>query len=81
MSPSWSSPVTDQMWLARMPIVQGPVCLSATPVTPAPHWLVAMRSVAVGRRKAGPTPQISPAAVGCFGEKKKLWVVAPRPNW
>ena len=39
-----------------------------------------MSSVAVGIRKAGPTPQIRPAAVGCFGEKKKLWVVAPRPN-
>ena len=81
MSPSSLSPVTDQRWLASAPTVQGPDCFSATPVTPAPHWLVAMWSVAVGIRKAGPTPQIRPAAVGCFGEKKKLWVVAPRPNW
>ena len=47
---------------------------------PAPHWLVAMSSVAVGIRNAGPTPQISPAAVGFFGEKKKLCVVAPSPT-
>ena len=74
-------PLTDQMWLASAPTVHGPVCLSPTPVTPAPHWLGAMPSVEVGIRKAGPTPQIRPKLVGFFGERKKLWVVWPRPNW
>ena len=39
-----------------------------------------MPSVAVGSRNAGPTPQISPAAVGFFGEKKKLCVVCAEPD-
>jgi hypothetical protein len=30
--------------------------------------------------RGGPTPQISPLAVGALGEKKKLWVVEPSPN-
>lgn len=36
--------------------------------------------MAVGIRKIGPAPHVSPPAVGCFGEKKKLCTVGPRPN-
>ena len=80
MSPSSSLPVTDQMWLASAPTVHGPFCISPTPVDPRAPLV---RGDAVGRgrdRNAGPTPQISPAAVGFFGEKKKLCVVAPSPT-
>ena len=36
-------------------------------------------AVAVGKSKVGPTPQISPLALA--GEKKKLWLISPRPKW
>ena len=72
MSPSASFPVSDQRWLPSPPNVQPCRWIKATPVIPAPHWLVEMLSVAVGSRKAGPTPQIRPAFVGALGEKKKL---------
>ncbi|MFC6980720.1 hypothetical protein [Microbulbifer taiwanensis] len=38
-------------------------------------------SVVVGSRNTGPAPQVIPFAVGSFGEKNRLWVVAPRPVW
>lgn len=34
----------------------------------------------VGKRRTGPAPQVIPLAVGCFGEKKKLWLMSPSPN-
>src|SRR5919112_1498848 len=69
------------MWLASRPMVHGPRWVSTTPVGPTPHFCVPrLSSVAVGHRKAGPRPQISPPAVGFDGERKKLWVVSPRPN-
>ena len=37
-------------------------------------------SVAVGRRKTPPTPQMMPLGPGTFGDKNKLWTVSPRPN-
>src|SRR5215471_19581914 len=36
-------------------------------------------AVAVGKLNEGPTPQISSAALA--GEKKKVWLMSPRPKW
>jgi hypothetical protein len=36
-------------------------------------------AVAVGKLKVGPTPQIKPVASA--GEKRKLWLISPRPKW
>src|SRR5215211_9149970 len=55
MLPRSSSPANDQMWFASTPTVHGPICLSATPVGPAPHLPPPRRSsVAVGIRATGP---------------------------
>ncbi|MNE78621.1 hypothetical protein D3C80_1750440 [compost metagenome] len=57
------------------------LCLSATTVGPSPHCsLLSSSSLPAGSSKAGPTPQIQPLAVGCLGEKKKLWVTSPTPD-
>jgi hypothetical protein len=76
-------PANDQMWLPSIPNVQGPSCLRTTAVGPAPHLPVPSNSsvaVAVGMRNAGPAPQTMPLSVGFEGEKKKLWVMSPRPT-
>jgi hypothetical protein len=45
-----------------------------------PHFPVpSVSSVAVGSRKTGPTPQISPLSVGALGDKNSDWTVSPIP--
>lgn len=67
------SPVKASTWFAGMPTVHGPSCFSATPVGPAPHFLLPSASFeAVFNSSAGLTPQIIPLDVGFFEEKKKL---------
>src|SRR5207249_8284755 len=60
------------------PIVQCSGCTSATTVGPALHLPVpSTLGVAVGIKKAGPTPQIS--FPGFAGDMKKLILRSPRP--
>ena len=51
-----------------------------TPVTPAANWSAPSPSSAVGSRKTGPAPQISPPAVGWLGDRKKLCTTSPMPD-
>ena len=41
----------------------------------------AQRDFAVGISSAGPMPQVQPLAVRALGEKNRLWVMSPVPNW
>src|SRR5260370_38381314 len=71
-------PAKFQTSFATAPIVQCPGCTRATTDGPALHlpWPRTLL-VAVGRRKAGPMPQIS--LPGLTGERKKVGLMSPRP--
>lgn len=73
------SPLTSHTWLTSAPYVQGPACLSATPVGPAP-LVLAKLIICRGRQLDYRShPHIQPFAVGFFGEKKKLCRILPIP--
>src|SRR5438093_2423243 len=73
-----SCPANDHTLFASTPIVQCSGCTSATTVGPALHLPVpSTLGVAVGIKKAGPTPQIS--FPGFAGDMKKLILRSPRP--
>src|SRR4029079_12427534 len=75
-----ASPAKDQMWLARMPTDQPLPCQTSTPVGPVPHLPApSSSSVAVGSRKIGPAPQVTPL-IGLLGEKERPSVVSRRPD-
>src|SRR5215204_7518488 len=73
-------PATDQTLLTSTPSTHGPSIVRATKVGPS-EYLPAVRvlSVPLGNTTVGPTPQMMPC-VGCFGEKKKLGLISPRPD-
>src|SRR5215213_2586410 len=73
-------PATDQTLLTSTPSTQGPSIVRATKVGPSEYLPdVRVLSMPVGKTAVGPMPQIMPC-VGCFGEKKKLGLITPRPN-
>src|SRR6516162_5615110 len=76
----FEGPATDHIWSANAPISHGFGITSATAAAPMlnlpePSAVV----VAVGKSKVGRTPQIRPVVLA--GEKKKLWLISPRPKW
>ena len=76
-----SSLFNDHRWLKSAPEVNGPDYLSPTNVGPAAHWSLPRRlCVAVGKRAAGPTPQMMPSLVGSLGENQRLCRVSPSPD-
>src|SRR5512136_1481570 len=73
-----SSPATDQMWFVNAPTVHPLRCFKTTSVGPMPNFFEPRESsVAVGISRAGPRPQTTRR--DSPGERKKLWVVSPRP--
>src|SRR6266536_495644 len=63
----------------RAPTTQGPWIVSATAVGPRLNLpLPSFESVAVGRVKVGPTPQMNPLDLA--GERKKDGLMSPRPQ-
>src|SRR6516225_10008693 len=76
----FEEPATDHSWCAKAPIRNGFGITSATAAGPMLNLAEPSAvAVAVGKSKVGPTPQIRPVALA--GEKKKLWLISPRPKW
>ena len=77
-----SCPANDHTLLAKSPIVQCSGCTSATAVGPTLHLPVpSTLAVAVGIKKAGPTPQISfPGFAGTDLEVAETCSRAVRPG-
>ena len=77
---SWlPQPAKDHYWLASAPTTHWPCMSSATAAGPAHHLpLPSSESVAVGKVKVGPTPQMSLPDLA--GEKKDEGLMSLRPE-